>query len=878
MPDMRTFFDPKTHVMRTFYHVFLLTLSVCLFSPLLATSQAVDKFYFDPYVISINDTEPVRFKVRPRIPVTEVILEVFGQDRPMFDDGTNGDEIAYDGMYTVLIAPSVFFNELDPTDVFRPFVGYCRLIYQGTVRDRFNVFAELRTNAMPDVPVATVQEGVQVSPHVINIRAPGNLDIAEIFRILDSLGISGEVDFLNVIRLPSVQKAFYHQVMRNAVEGIGLPIFNDVTDPAVPQRFKGVNYYPISGFFDGASIATTSLIGNQWTAYLGWPFSGCSHWLFSEMAAGVMSYDYGGYRPCPGLFSFDYEIEYIPTDDEYRLTYNPGMKKRYHPLDLYLMGLISANEVDSFMVFSNQSEIRAAVSSGSLDGYQAPGTLYSIEDVISLVGERIPVHGDAQTEVNLYTIILSPELLTRDAMVFYDFFAGRGEDTTVTRTHEGFAKRESVPFYIATGGRATANWKIQGFDFPVIDTVMLACAGESVLAYGKAFSETGEYDILIENDGGVDTMVHLELTVLPFSSDTVRTEICANETFSFNGAELTEPGMYVDTLADRNGCDSIAVLELEVLPFEETSLSQTICAGETVQFDEEVIDSPGTYIHTLTARNGCDSTVTLNVEVLPVPQMKLEETICAGETWLFAGHWVYESGIYFDTSVSATGCDSITILDLYVDDSAVGGSLSFENGMEVTTICVRDETTDSLLFRSTGHAFLYGYLIADEADVIQAILDDPVFDFDDGTFGTTKVYGLAYQSDLLQTIGDTLMDSPVMDGCFNFAENVLIVHKDTSGAACTTSVRHAPKGKGKVKVYPNPATDFILVSIEQDLKGKDSRLIEIHDAVGTCVLHGEIRLGPGMEKSGIPIGQLEPGWYLLKIEGVSQILRFIVQR
>ena len=53
-------------------------------------------------------------------------------------------------------------------------------------------------------------------------------------------------------------------------------------------------------------------------------------------------------------------------------------------------------------------------------------------------------------------------------------------------------------------------------------------------------------------------------------SDTTATTICAGENFIFGGDTLTISGVYSDTLIAGDGSDSIVVLDLTVLPLSTT--------------------------------------------------------------------------------------------------------------------------------------------------------------------------------------------------------------------------------------------------------------------------------------------------------------------
>ena len=100
--------------------------------------------------------------------------------------------------------------------------------------------------------------------------------------------------------------------------------------------------------------------------------------------------------------------------------------------------------------------------------------------------------------------------------------------------------------------------------------------------------------------------------------------------YVWNGVEYSVSSIYSQTFTGANGCDSTVTVALTVLPVVETVIAATICNGETYEFEGDVIDQSGTYTATYAAENGCDSTVVLNLEILPELVTDLEATICAG--------------------------------------------------------------------------------------------------------------------------------------------------------------------------------------------------------------------------------------------------------
>ncbi|HEY8934210.1 MAG TPA: T9SS type A sorting domain-containing protein [Cyclobacteriaceae bacterium] len=193
------------------------------------------------------------------------------------------------------------------------------------------------------------------------------------------------------------------------------------------------------------------------------------------------------------------------------------------------------------------------------------------------------------------------------------------------------------------------------------------CAGEKFTLGNKTYSTSGTYTDTIKRVMGCDSVVTLQLTVRPQSLAQFSATICSGETYSFRNKIYNTTGIFGDTLTNIHGCDSIVALTLTVLPQEpKTELFATICHGETYLVGDQVYNSTGVFEHTLTTIHGCDSIVSLQLTVRPKILTEFTATICEGEFYAFRDKSYGEEGTYTDTLQSVTGCDSLVSLQLNV--------------------------------------------------------------------------------------------------------------------------------------------------------------------------------------------------------------------
>ena len=111
-----------------------------------------------------------------------------------------------------------------------------------------------------------------------------------------------------------------------------------------------------------------------------------------------------------------------------------------------------------------------------------------------------------------------------------------------------------------------------------------------------------------------------------------------------------------------------ALVRLENCINLSEEVSATLCAGESYLLDDTAYTESGIYSATLTSVNGCDSVVTVNLNILNALGSEQEITLCEGETFTINGETYAESGIYQTTFQDVSSCDSTVTTFLVVNE------------------------------------------------------------------------------------------------------------------------------------------------------------------------------------------------------------------
>lgn len=190
---------------------------------------------------------------------------------------------------------------------------------------------------------------------------------------------------------------------------------------------------------------------------------------------------------------------------------------------------------------------------------------------------------------------------------------------------------------------------------------------DTTITPAHTYATSGNYTVCsyITTTCGTDTICG-NITVCIPTTTSQNIDICNGETYTIGSSTYSNSGNYEDTLVSVFGCDSIVNTALNVLPSSLLIQDISFCQGDSLVVGMNSYYSSGTYNDTLTAANGCDSTVISNLTVLTPTNFTQTPSICQGESFDYNGNSYTTTGIYYDTLVNAAGCDSIVTTDLTV--------------------------------------------------------------------------------------------------------------------------------------------------------------------------------------------------------------------
>lgn len=257
----------------------------------------------------------------------------------------------------------------------------------------------------------------------------------------------------------------------------------------------------------------------------------------------------------------------------------------------------------------------------------------------------------------------------------FDYMSATGENVSVDLNYP--KQNVRLAFYLETND-GDANTYVH------IDNILVEETDKVVVEYSDTICENNAYNNYGFNIGVADLTVGVEnffsrtvndtiyvlgLMVNRGYTETENVTVCASALpYLWNGQTLTAAGTYTHTVTPTDGCDSVFTLVLTVENVITETIYHAVCDNELpYAWNGQDLTTTGTYSYTTTASNGCDSVVTLDFVVNQTYNDTV--TMVINDTalpYFWNGMEIAHAGDYTFNGTSVSGCDSVVTLILTV--------------------------------------------------------------------------------------------------------------------------------------------------------------------------------------------------------------------
>lgn len=381
----------------------------------------------------------------------------------------------------------------------------------------------------------------------------------------------------------------------------------------------------------------------------------------------------------------------------------------------------------------------------------------------------------------------------------------------------------------------------------------------------------GSYTLYAQGEyNGCSGLTRTPVTIVVNTSTSSTTTVtnCSDYTWT-NGTNYTTSGVYTQILTNAQGCDSVATLNLTIIPASSSNTVVSTCSPY-LWTDGNTYTVSGTYTQLLTNAAGCDSVATLDLTVNIATTSTTTVSACDSYTWT-DGNSYTTSGIYMQTLTNAAGCDSVATLDLTV-------SYSFASTETVTNCGPYVWAADGNTYSNSG---TYNLILSTSTGcdstltldlTVNTVPSASVVDNLDGSYSSSSVSGNQWINCTTgaPVAGATAQTfTPTVNGLYAVVVTNASGCTDTSACFTVNNVGLDEQIQDVIAVFPNPSFDNVVVTMSMN-----SAMLDIMDANGRILRTKEIESGELVSLVEFPAGMY---YFKINAENGTSVLRVVKQ-
>ncbi len=344
------------------------------------------------------------------------------------------------------------------------------------------------------------------------------------------------------------------------------------------------------------------------------------------------------------------------------------------------------------------------------------------------------------------------------------------------------------------------------------------CGGDTFAIRDTVLTTQGMHTVRTEYSPDSIVTTFVFLTVHPTLDTNLLGGICDGNAYTFYGFNDSIEGDYIHAFTSIYGCDSIYRLHLQVASSYDTNVDRYGCTSGGFHYRDTVFWTSTVYTDSLLSIYSCDSVVTMNIVINSSFFNEHRDTLCIGDTFLFAGNYYVSSGTYVDSNTSVSGCDSVEVQHLVFHPRYLNASTEYiclnqtyrYRGQEYTPQLIVDSLLSVNACDSVVHIEVIYYDTTFRADGILSL------DTINWTRSDSSLYGC--QPLTLYTRDSSVSQASVIwqfgDGASSTDANAVHIYED-SGIYSVLHIAISPDGCrdtatfiSAVQVMPLPAVDF----------------------------------------------------------------------
>ena len=247
--------------------------------------------------------------------------------------------------------------------------------------------------------------------------------------------------------------------------------------------------------------------------------------------------------------------------------------------------------------------------------------------------DEVRVWNTAKSQIEL-TANMNNEMcsIPSDLVAYYRFnqgvAAGSNPTETVLIDDSGNGNNGTLTNMALNG--ATSNWVTGVTLTPGVTSSLLvdaACDSYTWAANSTTYASSGNYSVTLSgaNSTGCDSILSLVLTINTANDLTTNTVACDSFTWGVNGTTYTSSTTVSETLTTGQGCSYLHTLNLTLGTSYDTTYQVEACGEFTWPLDGNTYTINGTYPYVMNSPVECDSIAYLDLFIIPFATVMVQD-------------------------------------------------------------------------------------------------------------------------------------------------------------------------------------------------------------------------------------------------------------
>ena len=190
------------------------------------------------------------------------------------------------------------------------------------------------------------------------------------------------------------------------------------------------------------------------------------------------------------------------------------------------------------------------------------------------------------------------------------------------------------------------------------DLLVNVCPSEVYDYNGTLLSAGQSQEFVYQNFQGCDSIVTVNVFGVNASASSFAVSICPNETYDYYGTLLPAGQTQDFHFQNQLGCDSTVTVTVNALPVSTNTLNTSVCPGTLYDYNGAQLAAGQSQDFVFQNYLGCDSTVTVTVSALPVSGAVLNVSVCPGALYDYNGTQLAAGQSQDFVLQNYLGCDS----------------------------------------------------------------------------------------------------------------------------------------------------------------------------------------------------------------------------